>query len=89
MLVVGAAGSRGGERAPDPVLVVPALEAPDAAHAPGAPALTLREWTDGLDPYGVSPPLLDPQGATASATTPGRCISSASSGPCPTPRTSR
>src|SRR5262245_21829848 len=31
----------------DPVLVVPALEAPDAAQAAGAPALTLRDWTDG------------------------------------------
>ena len=35
----------------DPVLVVPALEAPDAAEAPGGPALTLRDWTDGKDPY--------------------------------------
>ncbi|MFE3739499.1 M24 family metallopeptidase [Streptomyces sp. NPDC059134] len=46
----------------DPVLVVPALEAPDAARAAGAPALTLRDWTDGTDPYGVTAPLLDPAG---------------------------
>ncbi|MFC9651235.1 MULTISPECIES: aminopeptidase P family protein [unclassified Streptomyces] len=46
----------------DPVLVVPTLEAPDAARAPGAPALTLRDWTDGKDPYGVTAPLLDPAG---------------------------
>ncbi|MFD6336287.1 aminopeptidase P family protein [Streptomyces sp. NPDC060131] len=46
----------------DPVLVVPTLEAPDAARAPGAPALTLRDWTDGEDPYGVTAPLLDPAG---------------------------
>ncbi|MFE4368130.1 aminopeptidase P family protein [Streptomyces sp. NPDC056835] len=46
----------------DPVLVVPTLEAPDAARAPGAPALTLRDWTDGQDPYGVTAPLLDPAG---------------------------
>ncbi|PVE04025.1 aminopeptidase P family protein [Streptomyces scopuliridis] len=46
----------------DPVLVVPTLEAPDAARAPGAPALTLRDWTDGKDPYAVTAPLLDPAG---------------------------
>ncbi|WP_210579490.1 aminopeptidase P family protein [Streptomyces sp. GESEQ-4] len=38
----------------DPVLVVPTLEAPDAAKAPGAPALTLRDWTDGKDPYAAA-----------------------------------
>ncbi|MGW2560450.1 aminopeptidase P family protein [Streptomyces sp. NPDC001514] len=46
----------------DPVLVVPTLEAPDAEHAAGAPALTLRDWTDGKDPYGVTAPLLDAAG---------------------------
>ncbi|MEU3408222.1 aminopeptidase P family protein [Streptomyces sp. NPDC006670] len=46
----------------DPVLVVPALEAPDAAKAPGAGALTLRDWTDGKDPYAVTAPLLDAGG---------------------------
>ncbi|MFF5563938.1 aminopeptidase P family protein [Streptomyces sp. NPDC012623] len=46
----------------DPVLVVPALEAADAAAAAGAPALTLRGWTDGEDPYGVTAPLLDRAG---------------------------
>ncbi|WJV45506.1 aminopeptidase P family protein [Streptomyces flavofungini] len=46
----------------DPVLVVPKLEAPDAARATGAPALTLRDWTDGTDPYGVTAPLLDAHG---------------------------
>ncbi|MEU3948677.1 Xaa-Pro peptidase family protein [Streptomyces sp. NPDC029526] len=46
----------------DPVLVVPALEAPDAERAPGAPALTLRDWTDGTDPYTATAPLLDPTG---------------------------
>ncbi|MER6917322.1 M24 family metallopeptidase [Streptomyces sp. NPDC000594] len=50
----------------DPVLVVPALEAGDAAHAPGAAALTLRDWTDGRhDPYAVTAPLLDPKGRYA------------------------
>ncbi|MER0448959.1 aminopeptidase P family protein [Streptomyces sp. Edi4] len=42
----------------DPVLVVPKLEAPDAAHAAGAAALSLRDWTDGKDPYTVTAPLL-------------------------------
>ncbi|MFJ5559845.1 aminopeptidase P family protein [Streptomyces sp. NPDC093250] len=46
----------------DPVLVVPTLEAPDAAHATGAPALTLRDWTDGKDPYAVTAALLDAGG---------------------------
>ncbi|MFB7493536.1 aminopeptidase P family protein [Streptomyces sp. NPDC056161] len=46
----------------DPVLVVPTLEAPDAEKAAGAPALTLRDWTDGTDPYTVTRPLLAPDG---------------------------
>ncbi|MFI2641003.1 aminopeptidase P family protein [Streptomyces sp. NPDC018610] len=46
----------------DPVLVVPTLEAPDAARADGAPALTLRDWTDGKDPYAVTASLLDGDG---------------------------
>ncbi|MGW2645198.1 aminopeptidase P family protein [Streptomyces sp. NPDC001393] len=46
----------------DPVLVVPTLEAPDAAHAAGASGLTLRDWTDGKDPYAVTAALLDGHG---------------------------
>ncbi|MEU9191511.1 aminopeptidase P family protein [Streptomyces hundungensis] len=46
----------------EPVLVVPTLEAPDAEHADGAAALTLRDWTDGKDPYAVTAPLLDVNG---------------------------
>lgn len=46
----------------DPVLVVPTLEAPDARQAAGAAALTLRDWTDGKDPYAVTAPLLDAEG---------------------------
>ncbi|MBQ0825353.1 M24 family metallopeptidase [Streptomyces tagetis] len=46
----------------DPVLVVPALEAPDAGQAAGAPALTLRDWTDGQDPYAATAALLDGTG---------------------------
>ncbi|MGC0206847.1 M24 family metallopeptidase [Streptomyces levis] len=46
----------------DPVLVVPALEASDALRAAGAPALTLRDWTDGKDPYAATAALLDPAG---------------------------
>ncbi|MFI1732899.1 aminopeptidase P family protein [Streptomyces acidicola] len=40
----------------DPALVVPALEAPDAAKS--APMLTLRDWTDGTDPYETAADLL-------------------------------
>lgn len=46
----------------DPVLVVPTLEAPDVAHAPGAAALTLRDWTDGKDPYALTAGLLGVSG---------------------------
>ncbi|WP_030900352.1 MULTISPECIES: aminopeptidase P family protein [unclassified Streptomyces] len=46
----------------DPVLVVPALEAPDARRAAGAPALTLCDWTDGKDPYAATAALLDATG---------------------------
>ncbi|MET8634026.1 M24 family metallopeptidase [Streptomyces sp. NPDC004096] len=46
----------------DPVLVVPTLEAPDAAEATGAPALTLRDWTDGKDPYDAAAGLLGARG---------------------------
>ncbi|MCX4623237.1 aminopeptidase P family protein [Streptomyces albogriseolus] len=46
----------------EPVLVVPTLEAPDAEKATGAPALALRDWTDGKDPYALTAALLDAQG---------------------------
>ncbi|MFD5521717.1 M24 family metallopeptidase [Streptomyces sp. NPDC127066] len=46
----------------DPALVVPTLEAPDAAKSTGAPALTLHAWTDGTDPYAAAAPLLDDAG---------------------------
>ncbi|WP_327294599.1 aminopeptidase P family protein [Streptomyces sp. NBC_01197] len=49
----------------DPVLVVPTLEAADAEHAVGAPALTLLDWTDGKDPYGITAALLSPDGRFA------------------------
>ncbi|MFG2474626.1 aminopeptidase P family protein [Streptomyces fagopyri] len=44
----------------DPVLVVPTLEAPDAAAA--APTLALRDWTDGKDPYEATASLVDADG---------------------------
>ncbi|KJK36317.1 peptidase M24 [Streptomyces variegatus] len=46
----------------DPVLVVPALEAPDAHRAAGAAALTLRDWADGKDPYAATAALLGASG---------------------------
>ncbi|GAA3277047.1 aminopeptidase P family protein [Streptomyces griseoincarnatus] len=46
----------------EPVLVVPTLEAPDAEKATGAPALALRDWTDGKDPYALTAALVDDRG---------------------------
>ncbi|MEU6197582.1 aminopeptidase P family protein [Streptomyces sp. NPDC047061] len=46
----------------DPVLIVPTLEAPDAEKADGAAVLSLRDWTDGTDPYAVTADLLDKSG---------------------------
>ncbi|MGW2689655.1 aminopeptidase P family protein [Streptomyces sp. NPDC001414] len=46
----------------DPVLVVPTLEAPDAEKADGAAVLSLRNWTDGTDPYAVTAELLGKDG---------------------------
>ncbi|MCX4987790.1 MULTISPECIES: aminopeptidase P family protein [unclassified Streptomyces] len=46
----------------DPALVVPTLEAPDAAKSAGASALTLHDWTDGTDPYEAAAPLLERAG---------------------------
>ncbi|MYT73956.1 MULTISPECIES: aminopeptidase P family protein [unclassified Streptomyces] len=54
-LLVLAAGQR-------PTLVVPTLEAPDAAKAAGADAMTLRDWTDGKNPYDITAPLLEKSG---------------------------
>jgi Xaa-Pro aminopeptidase len=46
----------------DPVLIVPVLERPDAAGAPGAPALRFEDWPDGGDPYRVAARHLPPDG---------------------------
>jgi Xaa-Pro aminopeptidase len=45
-----------------PTLLVPTLERPDAEAATGAPALTMSDWTDGVDPYGAAAGLLAPDG---------------------------
>ncbi|MBT2382292.1 aminopeptidase P family protein [Streptomyces sp. ISL-11] len=45
-----------------PQLLVPALERPDAEHAPGARGLTITGWTDGQDPYAALAPLLGERG---------------------------
>ncbi|OON80607.1 aminopeptidase P family protein [Streptomyces tsukubensis] len=42
----------------EPVLIVPTLESGDVEKAPGGEALTLRDWRDGVDPYGLAAPLL-------------------------------
>ena len=38
----------------EPTMIVPILERPDAETAPGAPALSLSDWTDGSDPYAAT-----------------------------------
>jgi D-alanyl-D-alanine dipeptidase len=45
-----------------PTLVVPSLERPDAASAPGAPGMELVDWTDGSDAYAAVTPVLPPTG---------------------------
>ena len=49
----------------EPTLLVPLLERPDAEGAAGAAALTIRDWTDGSDPYAVARELLDPSAGYA------------------------
>jgi Xaa-Pro aminopeptidase len=49
----------------DPAMIVPVLERPDAAASPGASAVTLRDWTDGSDPYDATAELLDLRGKYA------------------------
>ncbi len=46
----------------EPTLLVPVLERPDAAAAPGAPAVTMVDWADGTSPYGAAGALLRPDG---------------------------
>ncbi|QOV47671.1 aminopeptidase P family protein [Streptomyces chromofuscus] len=46
----------------DPRLLVPALERPDAAAAPGAGAVRMSQWRDGQDPYAAAAGLLRPDG---------------------------
>jgi D-alanyl-D-alanine dipeptidase len=49
----------------DPAMIVPILERPDAAAAPGAGAIALSDWSDGSDPYEATAKLLDPGGRYA------------------------
>jgi Xaa-Pro aminopeptidase len=44
-----------------PRLVVPKLEEPDARAAPAGSVLDFAAWTDGVDPYTLTWPLLGPQ----------------------------
>ena len=57
MLAIGASG--------DLAMIVPILERPDAETAPGAPAVSLNDWTDGDDPYQATAKLLDERGRYA------------------------
>ncbi len=49
----------------EPAMIVPILERGGAETAPGAPAVTLSDWTDGDDPYAATARLLDPEGRYA------------------------
>jgi D-alanyl-D-alanine dipeptidase len=49
----------------DPAMIVAILERPDAEAAPGAPAVSMSDWSDGEDPYAATAKLLDPQGRYA------------------------
>ncbi len=44
----------------EPTLLVPTLERPDAAAAPGTADLALTDWRDGADPYAAASTLLRP-----------------------------
>ncbi|HEX6843624.1 MAG TPA: aminopeptidase P family N-terminal domain-containing protein, partial [Actinomycetota bacterium] len=48
-----------------PVLVVPELERLLASEAPGAPAVDLVGWPDGMDPYATTAGLLPDRGRVA------------------------
>src|SRR5690348_11660589 len=50
-----------------PRMVVPKLEEPDVRAAPAAPVLDVTTWTDGVDPYAVTWPLLGRQRSYAVA----------------------
>jgi Xaa-Pro aminopeptidase len=63
----------------EPAMIVPILERPDAENAPGAPALSLNDWTDGDDPYAETARLLDERGRYAISDSAWRCTSSACS----------
>jgi len=49
----------------EPAMILPALERPDAEHAPSAGTIALTDWSDGSDPCAAAVPLLDPAGSYA------------------------
>jgi Xaa-Pro aminopeptidase len=49
----------------DPEMIVPILERPDAEDAPSSGAVSLRDWTDGDDPYAATAAMLDAAGRYA------------------------
>lgn len=46
----------------EPALLVPTLERPDAEAAAGAGAVSMIDWTDGVDPYAAAAPLVPATG---------------------------
>jgi Xaa-Pro aminopeptidase len=49
----------------EPEMIVPILERPDAEDAPSSGAVSLRDWTDGDDPYAATAAMLDAAGRYA------------------------
>ena len=45
-----------------PTLLVPILERPDAESATAAPALEMRDWADGADPYDAASSIMPAEG---------------------------
>jgi Xaa-Pro aminopeptidase len=49
----------------EPEMIAPILERPDAEDAPSSGAVSVRDWTDGDDPYDATAAMLDPAGRYA------------------------
>jgi len=49
----------------EPEMIVPILERPDAEDAPSSGAVSLRDWTDGDEPYQATSAMLDAAGRYA------------------------
>jgi Xaa-Pro aminopeptidase len=73
----------------DPSMIVPILERPDAAAAPGAAALSLTDWADAATRTPPLPGCSARTAATPSRTRPGPCTCLVCNRRCPSPSTCR